>query len=443
MRRTALVLLFVLTSSLAAGWSQTIRRAYVINGTAETLSIIDLETGSVENDAVVLGNIPNDLALWQDTLYVVNSGSNNLQLIDPDAKSTIATIELGPDNNPYDLEITPTGTAYVSNFVSNVVFEVDLASRAIVDTIAVGQSPEGLLLVGDELYVCNTAFDPVTFAYGQGTVFVIDTRTAAVIDTIEVGTNPQDLALGADSLVHVVATGDFATVPGAVYVIDPRDHAVVDTIAIGGQPGAITVSPDGTGYLAAGGWADRGFVLSYDTRSHQVLHGVSDPIVAPKGVLDVAAASDGTLLVASFSVDEAAQLSADGTVLATWGVGDGPSDLLIDERSPTSVQDEGVEQHLPSRFVLHQNYPNPFLAAGARASGKSGTKITIDLSAAADVDLVVYDLLGREVARLYHGALTAGRHSFLFDAAGLPSGVYFYRLISGTSTATRRMTVVR
>jgi YVTN family beta-propeller protein len=411
----------------------------VVNGTAETLSIIDLNSGTVENDAVVLGDIPNELEMWDNTLFVVNSGSNNLQVIDPDSRTTLATIELGPDNNPYDLEIAPSGLAYVSNFVSNVVYVVDLNTRAVVDTIPVGLSPEGLLLVDDELYVCNTAFDPVTYGYGPGTVSVIDINTNTVVDTIAVGTNPQSLALGADSLVHVVATGNFATIPGAVYVIDPDTRTVVDTVEIGGQPNSISVSADGTGYLAAGGWVDKGFVLSYDTRTHQVLRGESDPIIAPTGVLDVATGGDSTLYVASFSADEVAHLDRAGSVLATWGVGDGPSSILIDERTPSDVANREATEELPSRFVLHQNYPNPVIADRAG----SQTRISLDLLAPSSVELVVFDRLGREVAKVFHGALPAGRHGFLFDAAGLPSGVYFYRLRSGSFSALRRMTVVQ
>lgn len=74
---------------------------------------------------------------------------------------------------------------------------------------------------------------------------------------------------------------------------------------------------------------------------------------------------------------------------------------------------------LPRLFALRQNYPNPFNPA---------TTIGFDLPEDSRVDLVVLDLLGRQVAVLIDGDRSAGRHNVTFDASGLASGVYFYRL---------------
>ncbi len=79
-------------------------------------------------------------------------------------------------------------------------------------------------------------------------------------------------------------------------------------------------------------------------------------------------------------------------------------------------------------------YPNPF----ARS-----TEIAFSLEASSAVRLVVYDVRGREVATLADGAMEAGRHTVTFDAAGLPSGVYVYRLVAGSSAETGRLTLVQ
>lgn len=436
------LLALVLTAQTAQ--SQVGKRAYVVNGTSETLSIIDLATGMVENDAIVLGDSPGALALWDNRLYLVNSASNNIQVIDPETKTTTATIELGADNNPYGLAIAGSGIAYVSNFVSNTVFIVDLNGATVIDTITVGSSPEGVLLVGHELYVCNTAFDPITYGYGQGTVSVIDIDSRTVKSSIQVGTNPQNLALGADSLLHVVTTGDYAEVTGAVFVIDPQQDSVVDTIQIGGQPGAIAVAPNGVAYLAAGGWTDKGTVFSYDSRTHQILHGEEEPILTPRGAIDVAADREGNLYVASLGTDQVARLAADGSVLASYDVGDGPTNVLIDDRATSDVPDPRETSSLPDGFVLYQNFPNPVDAKASSARfGDTRTQITVDLHEPATVELMVYDVLGREVKRIFSGVLPGGTKRFFFDTSGLPAGVYVYRLRSGQATQIRRMTVVR
>ncbi|HTY01983.1 MAG TPA: T9SS type A sorting domain-containing protein [Bacteroidota bacterium] len=59
------------------------------------------------------------------------------------------------------------------------------------------------------------------------------------------------------------------------------------------------------------------------------------------------------------------------------------------------------------------------------------------------VRLVVYDLLGREIAILADGRYPAGKYDFTFDGSNVSSGVYFCRLSGGTSQITRRMMLLK
>jgi hypothetical protein len=59
------------------------------------------------------------------------------------------------------------------------------------------------------------------------------------------------------------------------------------------------------------------------------------------------------------------------------------------------------------------------------------------------VKLVVYDVVGREIDRPVDGPVGAGDHHVAWDAAGLPSGVYVYRLESGAFSETRQMTLLK
>jgi len=99
--------------------------------------------------------------------------------------------------------------------------------------------------------------------------------------------------------------------------------------------------------------------------------------------------------------------------------------------APVSVPGEKAE---PVAFVLFQNYPNPFNPA---------TVLSYHLPTAADVKLAVYDLLGREVRRLVNEVQPPGKHEVKFDATGLASGLYLYRLTAGSFSKSRKMLLVR
>ncbi len=93
---------------------------------------------------------------------------------------------------------------------------------------------------------------------------------------------------------------------------------------------------------------------------------------------------------------------------------------------------------IPAALRLLQNYPNPFNA---------GTSIVFDLPAAGQVDVLVYDVLGRLVATPFSGLLEAGafdsRAPVAFPAGTLPSGVYFYRIVSPSGSMTGKMMLLR
>ncbi|HTX99037.1 MAG TPA: glycosyl hydrolase family 18 protein [Bacteroidota bacterium] len=93
-----------------------------------------------------------------------------------------------------------------------------------------------------------------------------------------------------------------------------------------------------------------------------------------------------------------------------------------------------VAEGTPVAFDLLQNYPNPF---------NPKTVISGQWTADSKVRLVVYDVLGREVAVLADGHYPAGKYDFSFDGSNLASGVYFYRLVTGNFTAVRKMTLVK
>lgn len=96
--------------------------------------------------------------------------------------------------------------------------------------------------------------------------------------------------------------------------------------------------------------------------------------------------------------------------------------------------DDGSDNGLPSRYVLHQNHPNPFNPV---------TTISFELPVSSDVRLDIYNVMGRKVSSPINQRLGAGRHMVIWEAGQYASGVYLYRLTAGKFVQTRKMVLVR
>ncbi len=85
-------------------------------------------------------------------------------------------------------------------------------------------------------------------------------------------------------------------------------------------------------------------------------------------------------------------------------------------------------------YKLNQNYPNPY---------NPTTKIIYQIPENSYLTLKVYDVLGTKVATLFNGIKPAGSYEVEFDGAGLPSGIYFYRLQAGSFVQTKKMVLMK
>ncbi len=101
---------------------------------------------------------------------------------------------------------------------------------------------------------------------------------------------------------------------------------------------------------------------------------------------------------------------------------------------PTGMRDQETSAIAPGSFSLNQNYPNPF---------NPSTRISYSIQKAGLVTLKVYDILGREVATLFNGFQQPNSYSVSFNASGLASGIYFYKLKAGDFVQTRKMMLLK
>jgi hypothetical protein len=105
-------------------------------------------------------------------------------------------------------------------------------------------------------------------------------------------------------------------------------------------------------------------------------------------------------------------------------------------RRPLSEMITAVESssELPTNFVLYQNYPNPF---------NPTTNIQFQIVDFGIVSLKIYDVLGNDVATLVNEEKPAGTYEVTWNAANLPSGVYFYQLKAGSFIATKKLLMLK
>ena len=96
--------------------------------------------------------------------------------------------------------------------------------------------------------------------------------------------------------------------------------------------------------------------------------------------------------------------------------------------------DEEGEPHHPNRASLEANYPNPF---------NNSTIISYNPSESADVEIDIYDILGRKIHTFRNSNQQAGRHQTVWDAKDMSSGPYFYRIRAGDFAETRMMLLLK
>lgn len=254
-------------------------------------------------DTVPTGEFPTGITVSPDgqTIYVVNTGSGSVSVVDASTDCVIGTFAVG--HRPYGIATTPDGGhAYVANGGDGTVSVIELPLGPIVGTIRVGNDPHGVCVTpdGQQVFVTNQSDD---------TVSVIDPTLGMVIAVIAVGRGPTGLAVHPEGHRVYVAEND----AGTIAVVDAYLHDVVDSIAVGRCPARVTLTPDGTRALVTNA-SDRS-VTVIDVGSGTVVENVllnSHPI-------GIATSRDGRLVFVSGL--DAAKVAGEISVLDLAGDG--------------------------------------------------------------------------------------------------------------------------
>ena len=244
---TAIIL--IVSFSISA---QVQNLAIITNGLKDpgSISIVNINHHSakkaVKNDIMTIGSTPNDVQIQQNLAYVVNTYSNNIQIIDLLEQNSVGEISVGSGALPEKIAFVDTSKAYVTCNGPDQVAVLNLNTRSVTNKIKVRSKPWGITVINKKAYVANSAAvtNWVTFetTYGDSSVSVIDTETDQVIKTIKMATNAMEITTDGNSKVLVISTGDYAMILGKLTIINAITDEIEKTVKLKTTPGAIVVN---------------------------------------------------------------------------------------------------------------------------------------------------------------------------------------------------------
>jgi hypothetical protein len=356
---------------------------------------------TLDSTRILFSRIVDGTDFWTSPIRISDEGGNCL-----DGDSTVegAVPAVGPDGEVYLSWAGPKGILFDRSFDGGATFGKD---------IPVVTMPGGWNYTIPGISPCNglpmTACDVSNSPY-RGTVYILwaDQRSGEDnTDVFIVKSTNQGLEWSSPTRVNTdlgVAQQFFPSIAidqsnGHIHVVyyDRRNYAPSDSLT----DVFLATSTDG-----GSTWIDRKISQTPFLPTPHVFFGDYIHIAARNGTI------------------HPIWMRLDTTKLSVW------TSVISDVADVVQRDDLG----LPGGFHLAQNYPNPFNPA---------TTIAFSLPRKAFVSLRIFDALGREVSCLVSGELNAGTYSQQWDADGLPSGVYFYRLQAGTLTEVKKLLLLR
>ncbi len=273
----------------------TRNKVFVVDQSGKKLSVFDTQSGALSPDVADVGDACNDALIFNGELYVVNSLSNNVEVINTSNYSK-QIIDL-PNANPY-LICANNSTVFVSGLLSGKVYLIK--DHKVQDSLQAGKKPQGLYADQSYLYVTIGNYDygdSYFVNYGQGMLLRISLANHTLRDSIPVGVNPMAIQISQGKL-HVGCVSNDSTKNSFIYKIDTTSFNVLDSLDLGmsGAGSIIRINSENKGYVQPkfGGTA----LLVYDAASMKLGTAISvDPAV--NGVGGIALDADDDLYVCS------------------------------------------------------------------------------------------------------------------------------------------------
>ena len=431
------------------------------------LGVADLETG-------ILMDFPGNARVGARALNTAEAGADTTAGLVPRAGPVVARSDGSPAPAFTPPPAVPAGTTSsggTSRFRSNSSALVATDDRLYLH--AGGAAVAYDRFSGDELWVTATASFPAD-PQAEKVLLVQAGPPGAEGDTLflagplsAVGGEPRqkfaalDAATGAVLDWNANPTGPPNGVGSGIAALGPPTDG-----SEGGEPGGARIYLSGGGLDTIGG-EPRDNIAAADRTTGAVLAWTAEPGENPGGQALAAQPGQGGGVEGGVIYSGSEAYDAETGALLDWRLepqGGGPSNVVLAERfgrvvvtgtfenslrgsghafvtaltparpfaPPVSAEDDA--QGVPQTAALSAAHPNPF---------RSTATVTLAVPQAGQVEVALFDVLGRRVGVLHEGPLAAGSHALMLDGSGLPSGVYIVRAQGEGFAAARRVTLVR
>jgi YVTN family beta-propeller protein len=197
-----------------------------------SISFLNSDSGTFSLDLyqaannLPLGDVVQSIALYDNRAFIAVNNSQKMEVVSLQNFKRLATIN-GLSSPRYFVGNGNKG--FISDWISNKVYVLNLNSYQIIDTIPTGSGPEEMLIVNNKLFVCNSG------GFGDdSTITVIDINSNSVITTITTPLNPSSIKLDKDGNIWALCKGslgsDFTPTPddaaGALIQINPSNNVI-------------------------------------------------------------------------------------------------------------------------------------------------------------------------------------------------------------------------
>jgi len=441
-------LLLLVTVLLVSSIFAEADRVYLFNGIGDVGTLSKIQSGVINNDFMSVGMWPNDMKHFDSKLYIVNSGNNNVQVIDEPTLANLGAIEVSANSNPMNIAFA-NEKIYVTNSYGTGIDVVDQVNQNIITTITLTDAQGGsdaIISVGDFIYANKNNYywdaGSSSMAYEMEAIVKIDPITDTIVAELEVGVNISKMLVDNQNELHILCTGNRDDVYGYVKIINLDDFSLnSETIELGSQPGSFIMDGEGMIYISISGynpdWTAFGGVMKYNSVTNEVLNNSANLLFesATSGILDIGIDDMDLLVVPLFSDNELITMDVEGNQQNSFVTGNGPQGVVF-------VTDEvGIDDNYELRitnYELEQNYPNPFNPV---------TRINYELRITNYdlAEIVVYNSAGQKVWSspiTVHSSQLTG--SIQFEGSKFNSGVYYYSLVvDGKRMSTKSMILMK